>query len=633
MNTIKEIFFARNSHLLRGKFDTIVIILFLALIMLRYPLLYSTFFYNAILTHALYTTDLISLSAFSIFMTLLKYKEIINFTSSTNRIFRLSIILFFIIIIVQFYTFDTYTLREFCFSISWVVIPLAIYLYFNIFKKLITPLFSFLWCFNFIHTTWQILHNNECVGISGNRNWHGCLLIVTTPFVIYSIYKFFKRKYVSNKIILIIESPIIIFTLIALYKVESRAANLALIVTTLLFIILTFAYSLNHFIKKYKTLFFSIFIISIILLTIIAPLFFGNKMGNIIYKDVRIPLWRGAINMFLDSPMLGVGSASYEASYSYYRPIEYYLRSHYFANRPTHPHNQLLYFAGSFGIFGLLTLSLLWFYPILYFMKKYKQFSFYEKLIFFTFIMLSIHGMLDLVMVRWPTMQLFFILQGSVWGCISYNRKKSQYSKFTPLINNKINLFLAMISFILCYIFLLSTIYIIYSNIKRSYYDRSYKIALLKQWYTYAIVSKEKAIESNCNPRDLYDAGIQAMLTLSDYRLGYKYFSKLEKHPMKIIVHSNLRTADCLMQMGRKNEALQYLKKESTMFPLSSLPLYSQILLERELGKTNDAEKTAFKLIQQLKFKGLQLSDMKKILANPKLDNKFHLINNSKQKK
>jgi len=619
-----------NSHsLMRLRhYDFIIVILFLVLITLKYPLIFIKPFPSGTLATSLYTSDLISLSLFSMFMIFFKYKDFILFINSSGKIFKFLLLLFFIIVIIQFFTFNNYSLKEFSFSLSWVIIPLSVYLYFDTFKKFIVPYFSFMWYFNFIHTSWQLYNSFECVGIPANRNWHGCFLIITTPFIIYSIYNFLKRKNISNRVIILSQSPIITFTVFALYKAESRGANLSLIIAIILFSSLTLIHSKNLFINKYKKIFFCLTIILTIFSAITIPLFFGNKLANTISQDIRIPMWEGAIDLFINHPELGIGSPNYEASYAYYKPIGYFLRSHYFASRSTHPHNQLLYYAGSYGFFGLLTLSLLWLYPILYFFKQYDLLSIKEKIIFFTLVMISFHSLLDTVIMQWPTMQLFFILQGIAWGYVF------KYKKNEPaLYNHKSANSLTILCYILGIFFFISTIYIIYANTKRSLYNRNYLAATSRTLYASSIINKQKAIDSNNEAIDIFDAGIQSLLIFNDYRLTYHYFLKLKKHPMRIIANTNFNIANCLIKMNRKSEALQYLKEESTLFPLASLPLYKQIFLERELGKTNDAEKTAFKLIQQLKFKGLQLSDMKKILANPELDNKFHLINNSKLNK
>ena len=398
-------------------------------------------------------------------------------------------------------------------------------------------------------------------------------------------------------------------------------------IAIVLFISLYILYSRNKFINQYRKKIFTALIILTILLTTATPLFLGNKLAGTIHKDIRIPIWQGAINLFIDNPIMGIGSPSYETSYATYRPIGYFLRSHYFAPRTQHPHNQLLYYAGSYGFFGLLALSILWLYPIFYFFRHYSRFTVVEQIIFFAYIIISAHGMVDMVIVQWPTMQLFFILQGIIWGYTFKYKKNTNTSFSTTIINRKTNILFAPICYILAFLFLISAINTLYSNVTSSYYNRNAEISTIRNWKSASITNKHNAIDANNKAKYIYDAGMQALLILGDYRLAYNYFSILENHPMSIVVHLNKRQSDCLMQMGRKREALQYLKKESIVFPLASLPLYKQILLERELGKNNDAEKTAFKLIQQLKFKGLKLSNMKKILANPELDNRFHLIN------
>lgn len=70
----------------------------------------------------------------------------------------------------------------------------------------------------------------------------------------------------------------------------------------------------------------------------------GNKNTSV---GRRPYMWKGALNMFLENPVLGVGTGGYQKALAKYRDDPE-------LPQMVHPHNTFLYIASSFGIAGLL---------------------------------------------------------------------------------------------------------------------------------------------------------------------------------------------------------------------------------------------------------------------------------------
>lgn len=601
------------------------VIAFMLLILLKYPLFFIAPFPSGNFATSLYLGSVEQMTAFACFMILIRHKNTAYLLCQLNLWAKIALSGFIIVILFQFIYWHNYSFALFLYGLSWIIIPLTVYLYASEFKRFLLPYFALLWVFNIFHTLWQIFKSKECIGIAANRNWNGAFFIACTPLFFYWLYCLLKAKNFSKKIIISTLVLLSAFSLYALYLTESRGAILALIVVFVLFLCFQLNLSDSSRLKKWgRLLIYGSIIISGLTICI---LFFSGKISEMIVEDVRIPLWRGALDLFLDHPLFGVGAGSYEGQFAYYIPIERFFRSHNFAHRATHPHNQLLFFAGAFGIFGFIALLYLWFAPIVLFFKRYKTASTLTKLVAFSYLMLVFHSMLDLVAMRWPTMQMLFILQGFLWvsmlrkveDSLKQNDAERQGFKAFPICGRVA----CQTAAGLCLVF---SIFLLWQNFKISSFSRSSSIASEKNLYVSSLFFNQQAIKYGNESIDTYNAGLRWLFWMNDYYLAYYYFSELEKHPSKIVVHANAHLAECLTLMNRKAEAINYLDREIKAFPLSSIALYKKLLLEKDLGRIDAANRTANKLVKLMKFKGLELKDMKKILADPTLDNKFHRL-------
>ena len=613
-------------------------ITFFLLIFLKYPIILCAFYPSGEYATNFYISSLSQISAFATAMIFFNYRAF-NIRNKFSTTFSIALITITILSIIHCIKISNSTYREFFFDLSWISIPLCVMLYRSYIKRLFLHFITALWLLNAVQSIYQLSTHKDCIGITGNRNWNAALLISITPLFLYSIFYFIKKSSNFKKIrpfFLVFSSIITVFTLFLLYKAESRGANIALLFSAILFPFMQGFTSNSDKLKQVTKKVFLFLTFLILSSFFILPLFFGNYISSIISKDVRIPLWHGAYNLFISQPLIGTGSFAFEKFYGYHLPLELFLRPHYFAARFMHPHNQIAYLADSFGVFGLLAFLILLFLPIIACIKNYKKLSVFTKIVFFSYLMLLIHSQLDKIAVQWPTLFILLILQGMLWKntftkkfindatvCLDGLQKNKLNIKSITPHSSKIE---QIIYPLLTVVAVTLSGVILYENIVSSYYSRIADIFRDEKDYKKSLEYKQLAINIANSDDDLYDAGMIELLAFRNYPKAYEYFKRLEMHPAGKIVHRNARMAQCLIFMNKKKEALKYLMLEAKAYPLSSLTLYNQMLLEKELGLLKATNYTARQLNSQLKFKGLKPSDMKLILKYPELDNKFNLI-------
>ena len=366
----------------------------------------------------------------------------------------ISISLFFIITIIQFFIFKNTSFDGFFKSIFWITIPLFIYFFSDSVTKFLPLYIYILWVADLLIC---FLSPGEKVGITGNRNWHAIFLVVVVMFSVYLTYQWIKylvyirrKPCVSTKkinrtqkrhmpcvstyciiaIIIIITAVFVTYSGYLFYKCESRAATLVIIIMLFVLIYLKSIDKLKIKLNKLKLRYYLIgllilFIsISILLLSSLYYLQTNKRILSsnnpainiisILKDDVRFPLWEGAFNMIKDYPLSGTGPARFESVFASYRPLEYFNKPNS-AVRSNHPHNTLLYIATSFGLPALILWCFLWIYPMIYCFISYSKLTLFMRITLFAYFCLFFHGLFDLVLFHWPTIYLAGIFLGLLW--------------------------------------------------------------------------------------------------------------------------------------------------------------------------------------------------------------------------
>ena len=575
-----------------------------------------------------------AISVLSITFLLLK-KDILAYLFKFYILPAIALTVVFGIELVHFMLIDNYTLRDFFFSITLFVIPLVIYAYGTDVKSIIAYYLSLFWIINIIHCFEQIIGNANCTGIAGNRNWNASLIIATAPFVIYLIYEYFSAKNVGLRINLFISSIPGLISLYFIYLCDSRGAWLSLIVVFLIVCIV-------YLPRNKCTLILRFAIYSILLLTLLV-LFEGHLLAYYISTDIRFSLWHSTLRLFMDNPLFGVSCPSFESAYASYRPIDYFLKSHYFAFRTTHPHNVVLYILACFGIFGAGSWIILWIYPLVKLFRIFKKLDAIIKISLLSLSILVIHSMFDLILFQWPTIFIACILLGFLWQQCWPTGKKcstgilpvalnaiSYTDDFLPRKSGYLQESLIFLFFSLA-VALSFAIFILFSyqdfryssNLRNSeivfshYKDPAKSLAYLDDSLNYVPVSSSI---SHC--------GLVASDVFKDNIMALHYFDMLLNTSCPQIAHSNRHIAEALLKAGRKTEALVFLRKDSRNYPISIVTLYMEMTLEDELGQKKEAEITAEKIYYALRHMGLTEKHIPAILKNPYYENKFVELRN-----
>jgi O-antigen ligase len=130
----------------------------------------------------------------------------------------------------------------------------------------------------------------------------------------------------------------------------------------------------------------------------------GEKASSV---GARLWMWDGAVNIFLENPIIGVGTGGYKNAMMKYKDDPS-------LQDPDQPHNSFLYLAASYGVVGLA--AFLWL--IIVFLRKGWQarhgIAGYSVLAFG--LVLLIGGLTDTQFLSLPTGEMFALLMGLETG-------------------------------------------------------------------------------------------------------------------------------------------------------------------------------------------------------------------------
>ncbi len=666
--------------------STCILILFLTIVF-SFPLLILLPSDTLSLQSLICIFSIDAICTLSISLLILK-KETLSYLFHFHPVPAIALTTVFAIEMLHFMLITSYSSRDFAFSITLFVVPLAIYAYGAETKKSIIYFLSLFWLINTCHCLLQIINNANCTGITGNQNWNASLILATSPFIIYFISKRLSEKYTSTSINLFLSSIPGFISLYFIYLCDSRGAWLSLVA-------LCFIVFIIYLPGLKRRLLLRITLYSILLL-VLFTLFEGRIFAGFIFKDVRFSLWHSTLRLFMDNPLLGVSCPSFESAYAQYRPIDYFIKSHYFAFRTTHPHNEFLYILACFGIFGAISWIILWIYPLVKLFKIFKKLDSIIKLSLLSLTILVIHSMFDLILFQWPTIFIACILLGLLWqecwpigkglnrlrresyGLLTFpcqfiwqereigrlnecplasqslppagqarrgaNKYNFLYNKFTTgilpvdlnTISYKSNPSISKIDYIQKFLILASFILSFSVFTLFSYQDFMYSANIRNSKIAFyyskepakSLVYLNDAIDYIPVPPSISHCGIVSSTIFKDNIMSLFYFDKLLNTPCPQIAHSNRHIAESLLKSGRKKEALDFLRKDTGNFPISVVSLYMEMSLEDELGQKQEAEITAEKLFNALRHMGLTEKHIPAILKNPYYENKFVELRN-----
>lgn len=508
--------------------------------------------------------------------------------------------------ISRFFMNESYRIWHLMEELSFIVCPLAIALYCDSFKKLLLPFMTAFWMLNLLYC----LHRLPDSGLPGNMNWHASFLVVCTLFCAYALWIIMKKNETYAYFEITIVAAIGTFYFI---RCQSRGATISFFATAALYAWMSGKLSLKKIIA---------YGIALLLLFTLVSLKLQINLRELLAMDIRPPLFKAALRLFFEYPILGVGIPGYEHFFSFFRDESYFLRSHYFALRSPHPHNEALLALGAFGFPAAVAWLTLVLAPLVSALRKYSSLDNRSRLCLFSAIFLFLHSNFDLTLNVWPNNYLFMIFTGILLG--ENFIKNSDIS-----VNEKISLILPIqiVKIVIVLVLVWKLANEISWNIKYSVFYRYGLKDSPGNQIKFFLDEALKRFKERAIAQDVYDCAVIALKSLNDSKTAKEFLDILETQPCSSVGHSYAYKAACLLNEGKKEEALDYLDKELKKFPISIVALHNKMMLENELGLINERDATLAKLFYALDKKGLSIKDLPKIMKNPYLDDKFNELN------
>ena len=250
---------------------------------------------------------------------------------------------------------------------------------------------------------------NLPIGLTGNWNWNQSLLWISLP-VALGLLPLKKR----GLWVLILSIVILPLTLLIFPGYWSRGTVVAALAAMVILYGL-----LNIPSRKWR-------IIVVGGCILLCGILFGlllefstwsaedYPLAGKIARDTRVQLWRGGVRMASLEWATGVGAARTEFELPLHLPGEYYISTHG-SDRHPHPHNELLFYAGAFGIVGVifavgLTVA------ILRGICRAGRRDLMGRILGWGFLVLLLHGMLDVLLSEPLSGGTALLLGGCFWG-------------------------------------------------------------------------------------------------------------------------------------------------------------------------------------------------------------------------
>ena len=476
-------------------------------------------------------------------------------------------------------------------NLAFLTIPLFGALNRDALRRLAPPFLCVFWLIDFLLTAGQWGFGKPLTGIAGNWNWNATLLLFSVPFVCLWII----RKSRCRRAGWGLAGLAALLSAFLIVCSGSRASLLAF----------AGAAGIGLFLflpgRGRKILLFSllgVLLAGTALLTVGAP----ERLDAFLKDEIRPVIWESTLALIADHP-LGVGAESFEEAYIPYKTAEYFFHRHA-AWRTLHPHNEFLNIAACLGIPALLGWCFLTFKGIGLFLLRFRKTRPEEKLIFFGFTVLLIHGMVDLVFVAWPLDLFALLFAGFFWAPRMLGAEESVKFHAIPRVAGVLAL---------CGVLLSAGVNFaatrMYETARKAVPGSAPGRAELRA-----------AALTTAFPEALYRAVESALLVRQDPRHALDLAGFFRDTPYRNMGRIHGFRALALARLGRDAEALEEYRKDSACYPYLLLPYVGQIGCLGRLGRTAEIPAVEKRLAEIMKIRGISRAGLLRILQDPERD-------------
>jgi O-Antigen ligase len=489
-------------------------------------------------------------------------------------------------------------------SLYWIAIPLFCAVNRREIEKYLPFFIILLGLATAIQSLQELNLGIQIFGISGNKNWNAGLISIAIPFICFAVHKYSRNNY---KISLVVNIFIAIGGGLLIFYCESKAAVLALIISLCFIVVL-------YYWEKISWVYWLRIGVLVVVIGIVLIGLFKGYLFAFLKDDQRLFLWSGAIDLIGQNLWFGCGPELFESAYAPYIPADYYF-GRLVSIRHPHAHNHLLQFAATMGIPALIAWCSVIVYALLKNLRKATgQGNWDLKLYIFTFILLLIHSMLDIVVLSWPLGCIFLIILGTLLGRALEDSPLKE-AKQTKLISWSYCVLGGCLAILL--------INYLYFNFLGSMHYRNARLSMDKKDIKSAFSETVQSIDYKMTPQNTLLAANISLYDFKNPQACLKYLNMMDSTGFKNYEHNNLLRAKALAVTGKLNESLLYFAQEQDNFPLSCVNLHYYRLILNKSGKKEQANAIDKHLKSILKMKGFNEKMLPVLLKDPGIDLRF----------
>jgi O-antigen ligase len=287
--------------------------------------------------------------------------------------------------------------------IGYVAVPMAVAVALRrsprLLDRAVWPL-AVMWLLNVVYTLMHRSIGYEAIGITGNRNWFAATLLATAPWAAWAVYRSLRKQQRRTRVAaaILVTAPMTIWMLLL---ASSRASWLALAV----FVGLCLLWRLKD--RRHQMGYCVACVVGLAAAAVVLK----ERLAAIQAVDVRLPLYRGTLQLIADVPLFGVGPGQYVTSISSYLVGTGYHERIFAAEQGLHPHNELLNIAVGAGILPALIYAIL----LLALLRNPLADATASRLAQFSAVILVCQSMLDKPFVQAPSSLLVLFFIGACW--------------------------------------------------------------------------------------------------------------------------------------------------------------------------------------------------------------------------
>jgi O-antigen ligase/tetratricopeptide (TPR) repeat protein len=258
------------------------------------------------------------------------------------------------------------------------------------------------WGVQVLHCGVQALMGCEPVALAGNRNWAATLVAVLALWACHALRRAGgpRRGLDAPVHRFLLQGLVIAVSLAVVYACHCRATWVALAL-----------YALVVFLLKPCGWFGRGLLLAALLLVALGVVIaYPEKVGEMIERDIRLPLFANSLRMVRDHPVLGVGPGNFTRDFVAYRSTAQKARA---AAAPVsdHPHCEPLNVALAAGVLAALLWAVVLGLPL----GLPTGRSAARRLAHASLWLLLVHGLLDKPLVQPPTSILAVLFAGMLW--------------------------------------------------------------------------------------------------------------------------------------------------------------------------------------------------------------------------